>query len=208
MLWLLPSLSLLLTADPPPTTCASVEEFTRTLPTGTVVAQQAEGDLDGDGREDCAVLVERRDERDTWRQLYVLTRTAQGGLKVASKSREGQLGDRGNYWTEDVQIRNGSLYVQNNTKDGYVGWYIVHHQFKLFHGVWRLVGVEVSRIPTGEGRERSESCNLLTGDVLWTTRDGGQQRVRRSKRKVPPLLLADYDFDGPAVNAACPGLDD
>ncbi|MBC7909167.1 MAG: hypothetical protein H7Y30_01620 [Pyrinomonadaceae bacterium] len=158
---------------------------------------KARGDLNGDGLEDWAGVIRRQpaDASPTY-QLYVLLRQAQGGYRVAEKSIEEEIPGMGCCWAESLEIRRNSIYIQNNAKTVSV-MEAVTHQFKLYQGEWRLVGIRTyytDFTPDAEGTVDTD-MNLLTGLVIEKKQKGdGKPMTKNRRRTFATYLLKDFDF--------------
>lgn len=159
--------------------------------------EAARGDLNGDGLVDWAGVIHRRpkDASPTY-QLFVLLRERDGGFQVAAKSIEEEIPGMGCCWVESLEIRRGSIYIQNNAKTASV-MEAVTHQFKFHRGEWRLVGI--TSYYTDHGPEspgsRDTTMNLLTGLVIEKSqKENGRPVTRSRRRKFPTYLLKDFDF--------------
>jgi len=95
-----------------------------------------------------------------------------------------------------LEIRRGSIYVQNNAKTASV-MEAVTHQFKLHQGEWRLVGIRsyyTDHGPESPGTKDTK-MNLLTGVVIEKSQKGNRKPVTTSRRtKFSNHLLKDFDF--------------
>jgi hypothetical protein len=158
---------------------------------------KARGDLNSDGLEDWAGVIHRQtsDSAPTY-QLYVLLRIRDGGYRVAEKSQQAEIPGMGCCWLEDLQIRRGSIYIQNNAKDAST-MEAATHQFKLHRGKWRLVGLTIYL--TDHSPEalmtRDTEMNLLTGAVVEKKQKGDSKPVtQRRHKKFATYLLKDFDF--------------
>ena len=161
------------------------------------LSTSARGDLNSDGLEDWVGVVHRTptDSAPTY-QLYVLLKSGGGGYHVAEKTQEAEIPGMGCCWLEDLQIRRGSIYVQNNAKDVRT-MEAATHQFKFHRGQWRLVGLKIyltdhsPEAPTTTDTD----INLLTGTVIEKKQQGENKPTsRRRKEKFPMYLLKDFDF--------------
>lgn len=154
---------------------------------------EARGDLNGDGLEDWAGVVRREKSAPTY-QLYVLLRQSQGSFQVAQTSKEEVIPGMGCCWVEDLTITRSSIYIQNNAKDA-TSMEAATHQFKLYKGEWRLVGVKIYEVNHRTDVSTDTDMNVLTGAVIETRRKGdGQPTIRRRTKKFGVYLLKDYDF--------------
>jgi len=168
-----------------------------TLTSQSVVNEAARGDLNGDGLVDWAGVIHRRpkDASPTY-QLYVLLRLRGGSFEVAEKSIEEEIPGMGCCWLESLDIRRGSIYVQNNAKTASV-MEAVTHQFKLHRGEWRLVGI--TSYYTDQGPEspgtKDTKMNFLSGLVIEKSQKGNRKPATRNRRtKFSTHLLKDFDF--------------
>ncbi len=159
------------------------------------LSESARGDLNGDGLQDWVGVVHRRpaDASPTY-QLYVLLRLREGGFQVAEKSIEEEIPGMGCCWMENLEIRRGSIYVQNNAKTATV-MEAVTHQFKLYKGEWRLVGIKSYYTDHVAAADRDTEMNLLTGLVIEKRQKGNRKPVAKTRRqKFGVHLLKDFDF--------------
>lgn len=168
-----------------------------TLKAEDQLSASARGDLNSDGLEDWVGVVQRKptDSSPTY-QLYVLLKTSGGGYDVAEKTQEAEIPGMGCCWLEDLQIRRGSIYVQNNAKDART-MEAATHQFKFHRGKWRLVGVTIYLTDHSPEAPMTTDTdiNLLTGTVIEKKQLGENKPTsRRRKEKFPTSVLKDFDF--------------
>lgn len=178
------------------TNVASIDAFRKTVERGEDrIDLQASGDLNGDGAADWAGVVRRQkpDATQTY-QLYVFLRQPQGGYQLAQTSIEEEIAGMGCCWAEDLRIERGSIYIQNNAKTA-ATMEAATHQFKLYKGEWRLVGVRIYYVEHQYDRDTDTDMNVLTGLVIErvTRRNRPAQTIRRT-RKFGVYLLKDFDF--------------
>lgn len=158
---------------------------------------EARGDLNGDGLEDWAGVVRRQpvDSSPTY-QLYVLLRLRQGGYHVAEKSIEEEIPGMGCCWVESLEIRRSSIYIQSNAKTVSI-MEAVTHQFKLYKGKWRLVGMRsylTDHSPNAPATIDTD-MNLLTGSIIEKRQKGDNKPITKSRRKdFGTYLLKDFNF--------------
>jgi len=159
---------------------------------------QTKGDLNGDGRGDWVGVIERQKQDSApTHQLYLLLQLVQGQYHVAEKSKEEEIPTGGCCWIEGLEIRNTSIYIQDNAKAVGENMEAVTHQFKLYKGEWRLVGIKVSHTDfrSDPPNEIDTDTNLLTGSIIEKKQKGDNQPVTRNRRKrFPVYLLRDFDF--------------
>jgi hypothetical protein len=157
----------------------------------------ARGDLNGDGQEDWAGVIDSRNADNLpTSQLYVLLRLPQGGYRVAEKSQEVELGGTGCCWFETLEIRQSSLYIQFNSKDG-KGAEAAKHQFKLYQGQWRLIGLIIYHTDFSFDPPVTidTDMNLLTGSVIEKKQKGDDKpTTSRRHKRFPTYLLKNFEF--------------
>lgn len=159
---------------------------------------EARGDLNGDGLEDWAGVIHRRKSNPppTY-QLYVLTRLRGGGYRVAEKSKESPIAGAGCCWVEDLEISRSSIYIQNNAKTA-TTMEAATHQFKLYKGQWRLIGLRIYYDDRSSDASRTieTDVNLLTGSVVEKRQKGeNSPTTRKHRKKFAARLLKHFDFN-------------
>ena len=177
---------------------SSIEAFLKsTLKGEDRLSDEAKGDLNGDGLEDWAGVIHRQQANSApTYQLYVLLRLRQGSYHVAEKSKEEEIPAGGCCWVEDLKISRSSIYIQNNAKTGST-MEAATHQFKLYKGEWRLVGIKIyyTDFSPEPPATMDSDMNLLTGAVIEKKQKGDDKPVTRSRRKkFATYLLKDFDF--------------
>lgn len=159
------------------------------------LSTEARGDLNGDGLADWAGVV-RREKGDflSTYQLYVLLRLPAGGYRLAEKSTEAEIPGMGCCWVEDLRITRSSIYIQNNAKTA-ATMEAATHQFKLYQGQWRLIGVRIYYTDLSANTSTDTDVNLLTGLVIEKKQKGERRpTVTRRSKKFALRLLKDFDF--------------
>jgi hypothetical protein len=157
---------------------------------------EAKGDLNADGHDDWAGVIQRRKlSAEATVQLYVLLHSTNGGgYRVAEKSLEVENSSSGCCYVENLEIRKGSLFIQNNFKDS-DGIDAVTHQFKLYDGKWRLIGLRIYEAKPSTDLSVEIDLNLLTGIVIKKTQKGENKPITRSHRQnFSRHFLKDFDF--------------
>jgi hypothetical protein len=176
---------------------SSVEAFLKsTLKGEDKLSNEARGDLNGDGLEDWAGVIQRQNPNASQTyQLYVLLRLPESGYRVAEKSKESPIAGAGCCWVEDMGIRQSSIYIQNNAKTAST-MEAATHQFKLYKGEWRLVGLKIYYTDLSSDASTDTDMNLLTGAVIEKKQKGESKPVtRRRRKKFASYLLKNFDFN-------------
>lgn len=175
---------------------ASLNDFLKsTLEGEDRLSLEARGDLNDDGLEDWSGVIERpKSNSSSTSQLYVLLRLPQGGYRVAEKSKEERIGGMGCCWVEDLKISRSSIYIQDNAKTAGT-MEVAIHQFKLYRGEWRLIGVRIFYLDVGSDASTETDMNLLTGSVIEKRQKGENKPMTKSRRqRFATHLLKDFDF--------------
>lgn len=170
-------------------------EFTDSLSPVPDFAEVVEGDLNGDGLSDRGVLIGGQEPK-----IFILLQLPSGSFYLAQESRSGSIMN-----TEvTLTIQKGSLFVSLGHAGG-TGIERGNYQFKLYKGVWRMIGLNhyISDPSQDQTIDRSVNTdfNLLTGDVIFergeTERESAKNKSVsvREKATGSPCLLADFDFD-------------
>ena len=176
----------------------SIDAFLKdTLRAGGQLSTSAKGDLNGDATEDWVGVIHNRPEdgAPTY-QLFVLLRGADGSYRIAAQTAKAEIPGMGCCWLEDLNIRRGSIFIQNNAKTA-ATMEAATHQFKWYKGEWRLVGVKIYFTDHTPGAEMTTDTdmNVLTGLVIEKTQKGDKRPVsRRHTKKFPVAYLRDFDF--------------
>lgn len=168
----------------------AVDEFTHALPANPDrQISIAEGDLNGDGLSDRAVLTDEGDARS--HRLYVLVQTRDGGFRVAQESKQND----GLWQAVYLSIEKGSLFVNIEGMRPTSG---ARHQFKFYRGIWRLIGLRYTGV-TGHAADGGVAAegydwNVLTGDVAFNNENGGKSS-KRGKWVTAVCRLDGYNFE-------------
>ncbi|HTG91844.1 MAG TPA: hypothetical protein VL866_04620 [Pyrinomonadaceae bacterium] len=173
---------------------STTDQFVKSiLAGGDTLSVEAKGDLNGDGLADWAGVIHRQKQSPTY-QLYVLLQQPGGGYRIAERSLEEEIAGMGCCWVEDLRIERSSIYIQNNAKTA-TTMEAATHQFRLYQGQWRLVGVKIYYLDNSKDTSTETDMNLLTGLVLEKNQKGSRKpTTKRSSRKFGRHLLKDFDF--------------
>jgi hypothetical protein len=174
----------------------TIEEFIKdTIKDDSELIVNARGDLNGDGSEDWAGVVDRKkgDFRHTV-QLYILLESGQGGYRLELTTAEHEVMGSGCCWVKDLQIKNSSLYIQQNAKTAGT-MEAATHQFKLYKGQWRLMGAKIFYLIIDKDLSTDTDMNVLTGKVITTKQKGEKTlSVTTRSKKFPTSYLKDLSF--------------
>ena len=183
-------------AAPAQSEFTTVDVFLKSILSGEArLDMKAEGDLNGDGLADWTGLIHREKPNETpTYQLYVLLRQPQGGYRVAEETKAKGIAGMGCCWVEDLRIERSSIYIQSNAKTA-ATMEAATHQFKLYKGQWRLVGIRIYYIDHSTDTTIDTDMNVLTGAVIEKRQKGERNpTVRRRSKKFGVYLLKDFDF--------------
>lgn len=173
-------------------------EFLASIPDSNAnQSRVVKGDLTGDRRSDMAILVvSGEDLSDRTQRLVVLAQDADGLYSLAASSAQTQSVGMGCCWVEWLEIKRGSIFIQNNAKTA-CNIEAATHQFKLHHGSWRLVGLKIIYLEHCAEPQitTTQDFNLLTGKAIYTNEtEGKKTNVRVENGKPSVYLLGEYDF--------------
>ena len=179
----------------------SIDEFrsANRSKNGAGVTVSAKGDLNGDGLEDWAgVLWDTEFDFLGGRQLstlYVLLKDKETGkYRVDGISEEGVIRGSNCCSVEDLQIKNGSVHLQINSKT-YGSVLATTYQFKIDDSVWRLVGMKNFFRIIEDDDSTETNMNLLSGEVRVKRQKGdGKPSTTVKKKKFEEFYLRNFDF--------------
>jgi hypothetical protein len=182
-----------------PARYASLQAYFAATPHARVdESQVAKGDLNGDGREDMALMLATGATREDRRQqLVVLLQETDGSFTLAVASGPEPLVGMGCCWVEALEIKNQSVFIQNNAKTACT-MEAATHQFKLYKNVWRAVGVNIFYVKLCDEpqTETTQSFNLLTGKLIVTTAGGKKPVPPRTRSFTPSVArMSAFDFN-------------
>lgn len=152
---------------------------------------EALGDLNADHVVDWTGILKGTDENIGYNQLFVLT-SSECGFVVAASKRISLSGGGG--WFEDLEIKRESVFVQTNSKSVSSAT-ATTHQFKLYNGVWRLIGATVVNFNLNTGNQSEVDINLLTGDFIKTVKvENVEDSIEKGKREFPTHTIENFSF--------------
>ncbi|MEK3882993.1 hypothetical protein [Paenibacillus sp. PL2-23] len=165
---------------------------------GPVIAQ---GDLNKDGIQDTAMIIEAQDkggQEAPPRALLIAFGSSVGEFSLSILADQVILkSDEGGVWgdpLESLAIDRGSVVVSHYGGSNW-RWYS-KYRFRYQDGDWYLIGATKGESFTGDGSQREEDENLLTGDYIITTTDEkGKVTTEQGNRGKQGLIkLADFDI--------------
>ena len=176
----------------------SESDFLASIPASNAnQSRVTKGDLTGDGRSDIAILVAIGDDvSDRTQKLVVLVQENNGLYRIAASSAQTQSVGMGCCWVEWLEIKRGSIFIQNNAKTA-CNIEAATHQFKLHNGTWRLIGLKIIYYEHCAEPQvtTTQDFNLLTGKTIYTyEKEGKKPTVRLTKGRPSFYSLTDYDF--------------
>ena len=164
------------------------------------------GDLNNDGLEDWAGILSKDKAEEAEEapliKLVVLIKLHSGHYAESASSMEVKDYYRFSPSSSfDFEIKNSSIYFSTSAHTCCVVYSSVY-QFKLYNGVWRLVGKKTSSGNTFSGENpdddfsKEEDVNMLTGLTISTVVRGNKKSEKRFINKTRVFLLKDFDFSG------------
>ena len=203
-------------------------------PKGWSVERQATGDLDGDGRNDLAIVLRMRDPRNVLsnpdlgenpfdtnpRILAVALAQERGGYRLALQNHRliprreyTNLSDPFGAEDTDFEIRRGALRLSLYRFASAGGWDMgtTAFTFRWQGDALRLIGFDYTNVRRNSGCTSGLSINYLTGRAKLTLGHIGLDREQARWRHVSrrPLLTVDavgdgLEFDGSGMLEALP----
>mgnify|MGYP006957850517 FL=1 len=191
-------------ADPDQKYYASVRAYLDALPrSDRPFSDGAYGDLAGAGRQDWVGIVRfsrprpegGSDPEQDYERIIILTQASNGAYLEAAKSTP--IDVYPTFGFNKVRIANRSAYVSSGSAWHECG-YSETHQFKLYQGKWRLIGVKFQQGGLTEAEDGSTGQdaaefdrNVITGNVTAKLTRFNQKPVERHFRVKPQVILLD-----------------
>lgn len=188
----------------------SIDEFIATLP-ASHGKQIVDGDLNNDKLSDKAIIETKQvvmPSSPMYEELkiFILLKKENGSFYIAQTSKMAPVTLVDKFF-RGSEIKNGSLYIEF---EGELHPSFVRYQFKLYKGLWRLIGMTNSAtdpyrtLPDGGVATDGMDFNLLTGDIAYISDEYTEQKkVTRNKVAVKACVLADFDFSEEFVDKFC-----
>jgi hypothetical protein len=127
---------------------------------GTPRVMSARGDLNGDGIEDWAAVLQWVGKHGEEAQLIILTGRPTGGFALAEHSQPTQLY---RYGIDDIRIEHGSLFLKTDHPGSATSHSGSIFHIKYYQGDWRLIGCNLFDAEVGASTMTHQSYNYLTG---------------------------------------------
>lgn len=155
------------------------------------VDEAVQGDLNGDGMPDIAVLIKLAIDGTDLKSMLVFFADSQGRFSPVDASDVWPAHDRR---SEYISIKAGSLYFSFNT-GSYTDYSGTSYQFKFSGNAFRLIGTSTVNGQIGKDATDGSSTNLGTHEtVTWNYARGRRVEVHtRSKLKSIPLRAFRID---------------
>lgn len=176
---------------------AARNELLKHCPSLTENGDVALGDINGDGLEDVAAIVECIEGGSAQNMIVVLSGTTDGRYLLSYQSASWEPHMRRN---EYIGIKQRSIQVTSSITS-YTEYFGTLYRFALRDGTLVLAGIEYTEGVIGKNDTRHISANFLTNKVVeWRKKKGGRQyshRVLRDNYRTP---LKNFGLDD-AVSA-------
>lgn len=121
---------------------------------------ESTGDLNGDGRDDWAGVVEWDDSAANHAQLFILLQQADGSFVLTERSVAAETGRAS---VEEVSIGDGALTVAYSYNGSATSRSVISCHYKFYKGAWKLVGSDEYSFDIDTQKDRWFSTNNLTG---------------------------------------------
>lgn len=166
---------------------------------------QAKGDLNKDGIDDLAIVIEaekvRKDEAPS-RALLIAFGNGDKQYSLSIIADKAILkSDQGGVWVdplEGISVDRGSVVIRFYGGSNF-RWYS-RYRFRFQDNDWYLIGATIGSNYTGNMTSKEEDYNLLTGDyVIKETDESNNSKTTKGKKEKPNFLrLKDFiaDADG------------
>jgi hypothetical protein len=177
----------------PQLSAAARSEVDRHCPSFSDVAEVAIGDINGDGLDDVAAIIQCVEKGSERNKIVVLTSTADKGfiLEVESASWEPHM--RRN---EYIGIKQKSIQVTASTSS-YTDYSGTLYKFTRRGGTFILAGLEYSEGQIGDNGGRGISANLLTNKLIaWSKNSkGGRQESKKNLEGDYNIQLREFNLE-------------
>ena len=182
----------------------SLESF---IPNGWNLIKKATGDLNNDGLEDIAGVIEYNKpynksalEKAPPRILFIALRE-KNGYRLSIQTEKAILkADQGGVWGdpfESISVNRGSLLIKFYGGSNYRWAY--NYRFSYQNASWNLIGYTSNSWYTGTGAGKREDYNLLTGIMIVSTVDKNvvvkEETINRGHNKLVKLQEFSGVFD-------------
>ncbi len=181
----------------------NIESF---IPAGWKLIKKTGGDLNQDGLDDIAGVIEygKTDSKDSQappRVLFIAFKD-KGNYQLSVQTAKAILkADQGGVWGdpfEDILVNRGSLLINFYGGSNYRWAY--RYRFRYQNYGWYLIGARIDSYFTGTGEGTTEDYNLLTGWMTVTTVDKSGKIQTKTIRRGKKALLNLKDFDALAIS--------
>ncbi len=180
----------------------NIESF---IPAGWKLIKKTRGDLNQDGLDDIAGVIEygKTDSKDSQappRVLFIAFKD-KGNYQLSVQTAKAILkADQGGVWgdpLEDISVNRGSLLMDFYGGSNYRWAY--RYRFRYQNHGWYLIGATIDSYFTGTGEGTTADYNLLTGWMTVTTVDKNGKKQKKTVNRGKRALLNLEDFDSLAI---------
>jgi hypothetical protein len=145
----------------------------------------AEGDLDGDGITDVALVLTggKRNGGPREERLVVLAGVPRGGYRILSIS--GEFCHPSKFYNLDIKVRSLIVEAVETLDASRHGSTTLHFRYNPRLNDLQLVGEDTLSVDLGAGEEERTSANYLTGKSLYTKRSKGRTKTSVTRIAIP-----------------------
>lgn len=154
--------------------------------------ESTQGDINGDGLTDIALIVHHTYDNVNLEEIAIFKQVDNNNYSLMASSQPSEENSRR---TDNIEIKNKSLYVSNAT-GSYTDYSCSRYQFKMVNDRFILIGFESSRGVIGEDLPTEKmSINMLTGKIISYNRQDQKETISKLPNKVE-VLFSEFFPEG------------
>lgn len=181
------------------------------IPVGFIKVKEARGDLNQDGIDDVALIVQQKavqdsDQSDLPQVVLLFLGDKSGNFNFWKIGPHHFLNSNPNFIFEggvgDLKIEKGVLMIESQTSVSMGSWAAggCTQKWRSEKSGFRLIGLSVVDMMRNCGCGDTSDTNYLTGDAISTSDRGPggertKKKITRTKRTPEVILWDDFDYD-------------